>query len=337
VPHVKRYAEERELTVMLLVDASASTLLRSVRQTKSALAAELGALFAFSAITNNDKVGLVIFTDRIELALPPRKGTHHVLRVIREVLSVRRAGTGTDVAGALEHLARVDEAALRRLRRVRLPRPGCRAALAMARGGTTSSRSCSTIRARRSSRTSASSSSRRRRPASATSSTRGPARARRRSRARRRARAERDRMLRGADVDAIVVRTDRPVHRGAAPLLPHAGAAAVRRVLASCSLVGERRPRGRAVEVAGARRAGPGDDRDAVPLRRRGARRRRDRDRRRAADGADRRLRDRRLRREAAGRARRETVLARWYRLVGFEPGEHALPSPPVAAARAAS
>ena len=107
IPHVKRYAEERELTVMLLVDASASTVFGSIRQTKSALAAELGALFAFSAITNNDKVGLVIFTDRIELALTPRKGVHHVLRVIREVLSLRPAGRGTDIPGALEHLRRV--------------------------------------------------------------------------------------------------------------------------------------------------------------------------------------------------------------------------------------
>jgi uncharacterized protein (DUF58 family) len=107
VPHVKRYAEERELTVMLLVDASASTFFGSVRQTKAALAAELGALFAFSAITNNDKVGLVIFSDRIEKAVPPRKGTRHVLRVIREVLSVRPQGRGTDIAAALEHLGRV--------------------------------------------------------------------------------------------------------------------------------------------------------------------------------------------------------------------------------------
>src|SRR5512134_894760 len=104
VPHVKRYAEERELTVMLLVDASASTRFGSVRQTKSTLAAELAALFAWSAITNNDKVGLVIFSDRIELALRPRKGSHHVLRVIREVLSLRPAGRGTDIAAALEHL-----------------------------------------------------------------------------------------------------------------------------------------------------------------------------------------------------------------------------------------
>jgi len=107
VPHVKRYAEERELTVMLLVDASASTFFGSVRQTKAALAAELGALLAFSAITNNDKVGLVIFSDRIEKAVPPRKGTRHVLRVIREVLSVRPQGHGTDIAAALEHLGRV--------------------------------------------------------------------------------------------------------------------------------------------------------------------------------------------------------------------------------------
>ncbi|MCW5893223.1 MAG: DUF58 domain-containing protein [bacterium] len=107
VPYVKRFAEERELTVMLLVDASASTFFGSVRQTKSALAAELGAVFAYSAITNNDKVGLVIFSDRIEMALPPRKGTHHVLRVIREVLSCAPQGRGTDIAAALEHLGRV--------------------------------------------------------------------------------------------------------------------------------------------------------------------------------------------------------------------------------------
>jgi uncharacterized protein (DUF58 family) len=106
-PHVKRFAEERELTVMLVVDASASTVFGSRRQTKQALAAELGALLAFSAITNNDKVGLVMFSDRIELALPPRKGNRHVLRVIREILSLRPAGRGTDIPAALEHLGRV--------------------------------------------------------------------------------------------------------------------------------------------------------------------------------------------------------------------------------------
>jgi len=106
-PHVKRFAEERELTVMLVVDASASTIFGSRRQTKQALAAELGALLAFSAITNNDKVGLIMFSDRIELALPPRKGNRHVLRVIREILSLRPAGRGTDIPAALEHLGHV--------------------------------------------------------------------------------------------------------------------------------------------------------------------------------------------------------------------------------------
>jgi uncharacterized protein (DUF58 family) len=106
-PYVKRFAEERELTVMLLVDASASTQFGSVRETKRALATELAAVLAFSAITNNDKVGLVLFSDRIELAVPPRKGTRHVLRVIRELLSARPVGRGTDIAAALEHLAHV--------------------------------------------------------------------------------------------------------------------------------------------------------------------------------------------------------------------------------------
>jgi uncharacterized protein (DUF58 family) len=109
VPHVKRHEEERELTVMLLVDVSASTRFGSVRQTKSQLAAELSAVLAFSAITNDDKVGLVLFSDRIEKALPPRKGTRHVLRVIREILSVQPAGRGTDLEGALEHLAHVSK------------------------------------------------------------------------------------------------------------------------------------------------------------------------------------------------------------------------------------
>jgi uncharacterized protein (DUF58 family) len=92
---------------MLVVDASASTIFGSRRQTKQALAAELGALLAFSAITNNDKVGLVMFSDRIELALPPRKGNRHVLRVIREILSRKPAGRGTDIPAALEHLGLV--------------------------------------------------------------------------------------------------------------------------------------------------------------------------------------------------------------------------------------
>ena len=107
VPHVKRFVEERELTVMLLVDASASTHFGTVKQLKSEMAAEMAALFAFSAITNNDKVGLLMFSDHVELALPPKKGTRHVLRVIREVLSFAPQGHGTDIAAALEHLNRV--------------------------------------------------------------------------------------------------------------------------------------------------------------------------------------------------------------------------------------
>src|SRR5439155_1489968 len=114
------------------VEAGASTVFGSVRQTKSALAAELGALFAFSAITNNDKVGLVIFTDRIELALPPRKGTHHVLRVIREVLSLRPVGRGTNISAALEHLARVTKRRCVVFVVSDFLDPGCRQALRMA-------------------------------------------------------------------------------------------------------------------------------------------------------------------------------------------------------------
>jgi len=211
VPHVKRYAEERELTVMLLVDASASTRFGSVSQLKSALAAELGALLAFSAITNNDKVGLVIFTDRIELALPPRKGTHHVLRVIREVLSTRPAGRGTDVAGALEHLTRVTKRRCVVFVVSDFLDPGCRRALGVA------SRRHDVIavvlddpreaelpdvglveleEAETGERYVVDTGSRRVRDAFARQAVA--------------ARAERDRMLRAAEVDAIVVRTDRP-------------------------------------------------------------------------------------------------------------------------------
>jgi uncharacterized protein (DUF58 family) len=107
MPHVKRFVEERELTVMLLVDTSGSTHFGTVKQLKSEMAAELAAVFAFSAITNNDKVGLVIFSDGVELSLPPGKGTRHVLRVIREVLSFKPTGRGTDISAALEHLNHV--------------------------------------------------------------------------------------------------------------------------------------------------------------------------------------------------------------------------------------
>jgi uncharacterized protein (DUF58 family) len=93
-PHVKVMAEERELTVMLLVDMSGSGRFGSVNRLKNELAAELCAVLAFAAIQNNDKVGLMIFTDRVELYVPPQKGRKHVLRVIREVLCHEPKGRG---------------------------------------------------------------------------------------------------------------------------------------------------------------------------------------------------------------------------------------------------
>ena len=105
-PFVKKYVEERELTVMLVVDASASGDFGTVQRTKREVAAEVCALLAFSAIRNNDRVGLLIFTDREEKYIPPRKGRHHVLRVIREVLTTRPKGKGTNLALALESLSR---------------------------------------------------------------------------------------------------------------------------------------------------------------------------------------------------------------------------------------
>ncbi len=106
-PFVKVFDEERELTVMLLVDASRSGDFGSLERTKSELAVEICAALAFSAIKNNDKVGLIIFTDRIEKFVPPRKGRRHVLRVLRELLYFQPEGRGTDIAGALEYLTRV--------------------------------------------------------------------------------------------------------------------------------------------------------------------------------------------------------------------------------------
>jgi uncharacterized protein (DUF58 family) len=106
-PFIKKFVEERELTVMLVLDASSSSMFGSIKQLKSELAAELCAVFAFSAIKNNDKVGLIIFTDRVEKYVPPQKGRRHVLRVISEALSFQPAGRGTDIAIALEYLNRV--------------------------------------------------------------------------------------------------------------------------------------------------------------------------------------------------------------------------------------
>jgi len=104
---VKVMAEERELTVMLLVDASGSGRFGSVSRFKNELAAELCAVLAFSAIKNNDKVGLIIFTDGVELYIPPQKGRKHVLRVIREVLYFEPTGRGTDIPAALHYMNNV--------------------------------------------------------------------------------------------------------------------------------------------------------------------------------------------------------------------------------------
>jgi len=106
-PHIKKYIEERELTVMLLVDVSASCQFATVNDLKSKLAAEIAAVLAFSAIRNSDKVGLIMFTDQIEKFIPPRKGLRHVLRVIREVLYFNPQGKHTDISLSLDYLNRV--------------------------------------------------------------------------------------------------------------------------------------------------------------------------------------------------------------------------------------
>ena len=106
-PFIKKFVEERELTVMLVVDVSGSGLVRIENQSKRELAAEMASVLAFSAIRNNDKVGLILFTDGVEKFIPPRKGRRHVLRVIREVLFHEPARAGTDVRVALEFLSRV--------------------------------------------------------------------------------------------------------------------------------------------------------------------------------------------------------------------------------------
>ena len=106
-PFIKKFREERELTVMLVVDASRSGLFGSGRQFKLDVAAELCAVLAFSAIRSNDKVGLILFTDQIEKYVPAKKGTMHVLRIIRELLYHEPVGRGTDIAEAINFLNRV--------------------------------------------------------------------------------------------------------------------------------------------------------------------------------------------------------------------------------------
>src|SRR5438552_8569974 len=104
---VKKFTEERELTVMLVDDVSASGDFGSVELSKRELAAEVACLFAFSAIRNNDKVGLILFSDHVELFIAPRKGSSHTLRLIRDILFFEPQGRGTDPAAALAYLNRV--------------------------------------------------------------------------------------------------------------------------------------------------------------------------------------------------------------------------------------
>jgi uncharacterized protein (DUF58 family) len=103
-PYIKIFEEERELTVMLLVDLSGSLSFGSIEKTKQQIAAELSAVLAFSAMKNNDKVGLILFSDRIERFVPPRKGRTHVLRIISEVLSFEPKGKETNIKSALEYM-----------------------------------------------------------------------------------------------------------------------------------------------------------------------------------------------------------------------------------------
>ncbi|MEM9943200.1 MAG: DUF58 domain-containing protein [Planctomycetota bacterium] len=108
-PYVKLFREEREMSVLLLVDLSRSIDFGTANQTKREMVAELGATLAMSAVKNNDKVGLTLFTDGIEKAIPPRKGTRHVLRIIRELLYCRAVGIGTNIRNAIEHLNRTSK------------------------------------------------------------------------------------------------------------------------------------------------------------------------------------------------------------------------------------
>jgi len=106
-PYIKKYVEERELTVMLLIDMSASCFFGSSAKTKSDTAVETASLLAFSAIRNNDKVGLLMFTDKIEFYLPPKSGRIHILRLIREMLVRKTESKGTNISLALEKIMKL--------------------------------------------------------------------------------------------------------------------------------------------------------------------------------------------------------------------------------------
>lgn len=105
--YVKVFTEERELTVMLIVDVSASKEFGSKERSKAEMAAEVAAQIAFSAIANNDRVGLILFSDRVEKVVPPRKGKKHVLRVVSDILSFKPAGKGTNINAGLDYLSRI--------------------------------------------------------------------------------------------------------------------------------------------------------------------------------------------------------------------------------------
>lgn len=106
-PYVKVFTEEREMTVMLMVDLSASELFGSVAQSKIETVAEVAALLSFSAIRNNDRVGLILFSDRVERFVPPKKGRGHVMRVVTEILRAEPTGQGTNIRAALDMLGHV--------------------------------------------------------------------------------------------------------------------------------------------------------------------------------------------------------------------------------------
>ena len=139
-PYVKRYIEERELTVMLAVDLSGSERFGTRGRFKSELATELAAVLAMSAIRNNDRVGALLFTDRIEHVVPPRKGRRHALRLIRDILAFEPAGRGTDIAGAIEYIAQDARAQGDHLPRLGFPgAPTSSVRSSCSRSGTTSS------------------------------------------------------------------------------------------------------------------------------------------------------------------------------------------------------
>lgn len=106
-PHVKIFEEERELTVMLLIDVSGSSFFGTVDQMKNEILTEICAVLAFSAINNNDKVGVLFFSDRVEKFIPPKKGKQHILRIIRELINFEPEGQGTDIGEALQYFNNV--------------------------------------------------------------------------------------------------------------------------------------------------------------------------------------------------------------------------------------